>query len=76
MKPGTRDMNEMEDGGVDAGLLLLSLYADETGRTFSIDEIAYVCGCSHGLIWYVERDALKKFRSHPRLRAAFSERFG
>jgi redox-regulated HSP33 family molecular chaperone len=76
VKPGTRDVREMQDGGVDAGLLLLSLYAEETGRVFSIDEIAYVCGCSHGLVWYVEQEALRKLKKHPRLRAAFSERFG
>lgn len=68
LKPGTRDPREMEDGGVDAGLLMLEATA-QPGRVYTIDEIAYVCGCSRGLVWYLEQEAIKKLRDSERLRA-------
>jgi hypothetical protein len=73
VKPGTRDIRQMEDGGIDAGLLMLMLYACATGRKFSHREIAYVCGWDRSSVWLVEQEAIKKLMSNPRLRTAWKE---
>lgn len=59
MKPGTREVGEMEDGGIDAGLLMLELLSPP-GRRYTVREIAEVCGTSRGTIFFLERSARKK----------------
>jgi DNA-directed RNA polymerase sigma subunit (sigma70/sigma32) len=54
-------IEEMADGGIDAGLTMLALSAED-GRTYSQEEIAEVCGCSRQLIYYLEQRALRKLR--------------
>lgn len=49
------------DGSIDAGLLLLSL-ATPRGITQTLDDIAYVCGCSRSFIGQIETDAIRKLR--------------
>lgn len=60
-------IDEIEDGGIDAGLLTLEAIFPE-GAELSLREIAAVCGCRMQNIWYIEQRALKK------LRQAFEER--
>jgi len=52
---------EMEDGGIDAGLLLLELMLPR-GIELSQADIAFVCGCSRGYIWLLEKTARQKLR--------------
>lgn len=51
----------LEDGKIDAGLLLL-LLTTPRGVTRTQGEIAYVCGCSLQNIQAIERNALKKLK--------------
>lgn len=54
-------LEEIEDGGIDAGLVTLeALFPD--GAELSLREIAKVCGCRMQNIWYIEQRALKKLR--------------
>lgn len=56
------DETEMVDGGLDAGLTLLSLATPEgVERTHA--EIAFVCGCNHQDIWHIERRAKAKIKA-------------
>jgi hypothetical protein len=73
VKSGTRDIREMEDGGIDAGLLMLALYAAQTGRQFTYREIAFVCGWDRSSVYLLEKQAVRKLRTNPRLRAAWKE---
>lgn len=50
---------KMVDGGIDAGLFLLSL-ATPYGVTRTLEEIAEVCGCSRENIRHIEERALAK----------------
>lgn len=54
------DEISMEDGGVDAGLLILSAVAD---RELTLEEIAFVCGCSKQHIWHIEAKAKRKIKA-------------
>lgn len=49
------------DGSIDAGLHVLSLVTPR-GVELTHEEIAYVCGCSRGLIWSYEKRAMQKIR--------------
>jgi hypothetical protein len=51
----------LQDGSVDAGLFLLEAVTPP-GRTRTVDEIAFVCGCSRALIWQIEKRAKEKLR--------------
>lgn len=51
-------LEEMEDGGIDAGLLMLEMI----GGTWSDKEIAEVCGVKEGEIEYIRRKAMVKVR--------------
>ncbi|HEY9282349.1 MAG TPA: hypothetical protein VIP46_02745 [Pyrinomonadaceae bacterium] len=73
MKPGTRDIREMEDGGIDAGLLVLSLYVAQTGRQFSYREIAFVCGWDRSSVYLLEKRAIDKLKRDPRMKTAWKE---
>lgn len=59
--PKTEELLRLHDGSIDAGLHLLEV-ARPPGRTYSAEEIAYVCGCSRSNIWLIERRALGKLR--------------
>lgn len=50
------------DGGLDAGLILLSAQTAE-GQIRTLKEIAYVCGTSWQNISNIEQRALKKMRA-------------
>lgn len=52
---------ELIDGGVDAGLHLLALVTPR-GVEWTQEEIAYVCGCSKGYIYLLEKTAMQKLR--------------
>lgn len=54
-----------KDGSVEAGLLLLSLVTPR-GVCRTQEEIAFVCGCSRGNIWDIEKRAMRKLRSGAR----------
>lgn len=56
------DLKRIEDGSVDAGLLLLEL-ATPRGVERTQDEIAFVCGCSKQNIQGIEYRALKKIKA-------------
>lgn len=47
------------DGSIDAGLFLLK---SKHGRPLSLDEIAFVCGCSRSTIWMIEKRAMYKVK--------------
>lgn len=49
------------DGGLDAGLECLAAFA-KPGQSFSHRQIAYVCGCSRGWIFLLEKQALQRIR--------------
>jgi len=54
--------NLPKDGSIDAGLLMLSLVTPR-GVCLTQEEIAFVCGCSRGNIWLIEKQAMEKLRS-------------
>lgn len=56
------DETDLTDGGLDAGLLVLSHVAPP-GVEFSLREIAEVCGCSWQDIWHIERRAMRKIKA-------------
>lgn len=56
-----RKWGELEDGGIDGGLFLLSLITPP-GVVLTLSEIAYVCGCSRANIYLIEREAKRKLR--------------
>jgi hypothetical protein len=56
-----RRWGELEDGGIDAGLFLLSLITPR-GMVLTQAEIAYVCGCSKANIYLLEKAAKEKLR--------------
>jgi hypothetical protein len=47
------------DGSIDAGLFVLSLVTPR-GVELTQGEIAFVCGCSKGLIYWIEKSAKRK----------------
>jgi hypothetical protein len=52
---------EVEDGSIDAGLLLLGMVTPR-GVTWTQDEIAKACGCSRAYIYLLETSAREKLR--------------
>lgn len=50
------------DGGLDAGLIMLSALTDE-GETRTLEEIAFVCGVKWQAIHAIEQRAIKKIRA-------------
>jgi transcriptional regulator len=58
VKPGEQ---KLQDGGIDAGLHLLSLVIPR-GVELSQEEIAFVCGCTRSNISNIERRAMDKLR--------------
>jgi hypothetical protein len=58
---------ELEDGGVDAGLLML-VATTSPERPWTHREIAYVCGCSRTNIWLIEQAAWRKIKRELRRR--------
>ncbi len=59
--------NKLLDGSIDAGLFILEAITPR-GVTLTQEEIAYVCGCSKGYIWLLEKQALQKLRKSPEAR--------
>ena len=58
---GMKRVREYSDGGVDSGLLVL-LETRAPERELTQEEIAFVCGCSKGYIWNLEKRAMNKLR--------------
>jgi DNA-directed RNA polymerase sigma subunit (sigma70/sigma32) len=52
---------QIKDGSIDAGLFVLSVLFPE-GCPYTLEEIAYVCGCHKSNIWYYEKNGLKKLK--------------
>lgn len=57
-----RPWGRIEDGSIEAGLYLLSLITPR-GVTLTQAQIADACGCSRGLIYLIEREALRKLKA-------------
>jgi len=55
------DEISLEDGGLDAGLTILSAVTPR-GVELTLEEIAFVCGCGKQDIWHIENRAKKKLR--------------
>lgn len=54
-------LSEIKDGGIDAGLILLTYWCNEhPGVTLTRDQIAFVCGCSDSFIYALQERALRK----------------
>lgn len=70
------DLNEPVDGSVEAGLICLCAWA-RPGQTVSHRDIAKVCGVSRGLIFLIEKKALRKVREKLRreLKMDYSQMF-
>lgn len=60
----------IQDGSVEAGLLLLEMTPPPDGQAWSQKEIAEVCGVSDRYIYKLEMSAIRK------MRMAFMERLG
>jgi hypothetical protein len=58
---GLPPLEEVRDGSIEAGLLLLSMVTPR-GVELTQTEIAFVCGCSRGLIYLIEKAATRKLR--------------
>jgi hypothetical protein len=56
-----QDEITFEDGGLDAGLLVLS--AINPGVELTLEEIAFVCGVNKQDIWHIENRAKRKLRA-------------
>ena len=52
----------LEDGGLDAGLMVLSAVTPR-GVERSLEEIAFVCGCNRQDIWHIENRAKRKIKA-------------
>lgn len=66
-----QDLNHIEDGSVMAGLLMLEVVYPN-GVELTLDEIAFVCGCSHERIRQIQKNAMEKIKI--RLKKIFEER--
>lgn len=53
------EAGRLQDGSIDAGLFLLSAITPR-GVELTQREIAFVCGCSPGYIYWLEKSAIKK----------------
>jgi hypothetical protein len=67
-EPKGADITKVEDGSVDAGLLLMAITPKPGGGEWSSIEVATVCGVSSTYIRMLEQSAMRK------LRAAFMAR--
>ena len=67
-KPQPTNISDIEDGSVDAGLLLMSITPKPDGGQWSSKDVARVCGVSGTYIRMLEQSAMRK------LRAAFMAR--
>lgn len=56
------DEMDLADGGLDAGLLVLSAVTPP-GVELSLQEIAEVCGCNKQDIYHIERRAIRKIKA-------------
>lgn len=56
------DDEEITDGSLDAGLVVLSAITPR-GVELSLEDIAYVCGCNRQDIWHIERRAMRKLKA-------------
>lgn len=56
------DEISLEDGGLDAGLMVLSAITPE-GVERTLEEIAFVCGCYKQDIWHIEARAKRKIKA-------------
>jgi hypothetical protein len=56
------DEISLEDGGLDAGLLVLSAVTPP-GVEWTQEEIAFVCGCNRQDIHHIEHRARKKIKA-------------
>jgi hypothetical protein len=61
MKNEADNFQQIEDGSIDAGLLLLSRHP--MADSFTFEQIAYVCGCSKANIQRYESNGLKKLKA-------------
>lgn len=61
MSSSNQHPEQFLDGSIDAGLWLLERVIPR-GVILTQDEIAYVCGCSRGYIWLLEKSAKEKLR--------------
>lgn len=57
-----KDELSLEDGGLDAGLTVLSAITPR-GVERTLADIAYVCGCNPQDIYHIEKRALKKIKA-------------
>ncbi len=57
-----KDEEDLTDGGLDAGLTVLAAVMPRD-VVLSLDEIAFVCGCSRQDIWGIERRAKQKLKA-------------
>lgn len=71
VKARKKAQKPITDGSIDAGLLLLSL-ATPRGITRTLDDIAYVCGCSRSHIEQIQINAIKRLRD-PRVAARLQD---
>lgn len=53
--------DELQDGSIDAGLYILEKVTPR-GVRLTQEEIAFVCGCSKGYIYLLEKQAREKLR--------------
>lgn len=56
------DEIKLEDGGLDAGLMILSAVTPP-GVERTLAEIAFVCGCNRQDIFHIERRAKQKMKA-------------
>lgn len=61
-------MKTQRKADIDIGLAVLCAVTPP-GVTLSQGEIADVCGCTRNRIYEIERDAVRKLKSAPKLRA-------
>lgn len=58
----TIEDSQLRDGSIDAGLSVL-LELTPRGDGWTQAEIAIVCGCSKGYIYYLERRGMEKLKT-------------
>lgn len=60
-KPSIKPL-KLVDGSRDAGLVILSALT-ERGETRTLEDIAFVCGCTKQNIQNIEKNALRKIKA-------------
>ena len=61
MKSSANNLAQIEDGSIDAGLLVLSVLFPD-GCPYSHEQIAFICGCHRSNIWHYEKKGLSKLK--------------